>query len=419
MRGLQRGCRGGRVGGCGPYAACPAHLDQEPQQVAAAEHAGGHADGDLAGAEGALGGEVGRHQEGGAHQGGRDQGHARGAGEAAGQLRGGQGDEGDGAGRGGRGGGEQHRGQHGDEPDAFDAHPERPGRVVAHLGDAQVPRLDQQDGHQHRARAEQRPDLGPVAAVEGAADPDHCAGGVHEVRLDQQVAVDGREDRGAADADEHQPVALHPAAPRQRVDAEAGEQPAADGARGDLQGGAVQHHDDEQRAGRRALAEADDVGAAQRVAGDGLEGGPRHAQRGADQQRHHDPRQPQLPHDEVLARGAVPGEGAQHVGRRDVVVPRADEDDARGQGDEQQPDPDEGGPPVEAQREGAARAAQHGPGVLGAVHSSAVLPRRTRAMKTGPPRTAVTMPTWRSAGRASSRPSTSEPSSSTGDSTAA
>jgi hypothetical protein len=40
-------------------------------------------------------------------------------------------------------------------------------------------------------------------------------------------------------------------------------------------------------------------------------------------------------------------------------------------------------------------------------------------MKTGPPRIAVTIPTWISAGRATTRPMTSAPSSSTGDRTAA
>src|SRR5687767_1157587 len=51
-------------------------------------------------------------------------------------------------------------------------------------------------------------------------------------------------------------------------------------------------------------------------------------------------------------------------------------------------------------------------------HSSASLRRRTSATKNGEPTNAVTMPTWSSAGRATTRPMMSEPSSSIGASTA-
>ena len=51
-------------------------------------------------------------------------------------------------------------------------------------------------------------------------------------------------------------------------------------------------------------------------------------------------------------------------------------------------------------------------------HSSAIRRRRTKAMKTGAPMTAVTMPTSSSPGRATTRPMTSAPSSRIGASTA-
>jgi hypothetical protein len=164
--------------------------------------------------------------------------------------------------------------------------------------------LPEDHGQEDRAHAEQRPDLAPVTPVERAGHPHHRAGGVDEIGLGEQIAVDGGEHRGDTDTDQHQPVAVDALPPGQRVDRDPGQQTAADRSGGDGGRIALEEDDHGERPGRRALPEADHVRTAQRIAGDGLEDRSGQPEGRADQQPDQDARQPQVVDDEVL--GHVP-----------------------------------------------------------------------------------------------------------------
>ncbi|CAM5215924.1 hypothetical protein LSPH26S_04753 [Lysinibacillus sphaericus] len=116
-------------------------------------------------------------------------------GEPTGQLRRGQRHEGDGPGRRGRRGVEQHGTEHQDGTGALHRHAERVRRVVSHLQHPERPPVHEDQREQDHEQDEQRPDLGPVAPVEGAGEPDHRAGGVHQGGLGQEV-VDARGEHG-------------------------------------------------------------------------------------------------------------------------------------------------------------------------------------------------------------------------------
>ena len=109
----------------------------------------------------------------------------------------------------------------------------------------------------------------------------------------------GREQRDAeADADQHQPLAVDAAAPGQHVEQDGGEQRAGErrqrarptccrvpATRPPPYPDGAGEHDDGDRAERGTLGDAEDVGAGQRVAGEGLGQRAGQAERGADQDR--------------------------------------------------------------------------------------------------------------------------------------
>src|SRR5690606_36926393 len=174
----------------------------------------------------------------------------------------------------------------------------------------------------------------------------------------------------------------------------------------------------------------DNVGAAQRVAGHRLQDRAADAEHRTDEHRDEQPRQHERVDDEVA--GLVP-----HSGQRGQHLTEAERVLARGEGH----DHDEGDQHRRGERhgEGAWRDAHrqpahaHDPAGHGRVHTRCVrggvrggrcgghreasFRLRHRARNTGTPRTAVTMPTWISAGGAMIRPTRSAPTSRVGAST--
>ena len=126
----------------------------------------------------------------------------------------------------------------------------------------------------------------------------------------------------------------------------------------------------------------------------------------------HHPRQPQLVDDEVGGPGAAPGEGVEQFADRDRVV--TDHHGRRkGHGQQhEQTDRDQHRTPLQPEADAADGVDSRGwsgaeiEGLDGG-HSSANFRRRTRAMNTGAPINAVTMPTCTSPGRAITRPTMS------------
>ena len=128
-----------------------------------------------------------------------------------------------------------------------------------------------------RGDREQQPDReqqvgGPLpgAVVERAVQPHHHLRGGADVGPGEQVRRHRLEQRGAADPDQHEPVARRAAAPRHHVEGERDEQPAGQGEPGDALAPHAEHDDPQHRRGTRPGGDADDVGARQRVAQQGL-----------------------------------------------------------------------------------------------------------------------------------------------------
>lgn len=160
--------------------------------------------------------------------------------------------------------------------------------------------------------------------------------------------------------------------------------------------------DDRDGGQRRSAGDADDVRRDERVARDQLEDGASQAERGTGEQGGQRAREPEVEDDEAGGRVARAGEGREHVERRDGELPERDAHRQREQrrgrdGEQHAQDPD-----VEPQR---CRPAPHGHPPP--AHSATILRRRTSQMKNGAPSSAVTIPTSSSAGRATTRPSTS------------
>ncbi len=176
--------------------------------------------------------------------------------------------------------------------------------------------------------------------------------------------------------------------------------------------GDARQHDHRDRTERGTLVDAEDVGAGERVAGEGLGQGAGQAERQADQDRDQGLGEPQLHHDEPLAGVATAEERRDHVRHRDLEVTHGEVDrDEHGQDDEAE-DGDEAGADRDQPRGGtdAQRVGQGGGGLADRrtrAHIRTIRLRRTSTMKTGPPTSAITMPTCSSAGRTTTRPMTS------------
>src|SRR5690606_25131927 len=176
-------------------------------------------------------------------------------------------------------------------------------------------------------------------------------------------------------------------------------------------------------AGRRASAEADHVGAAERVAGDRLEDRPRDTEAGPRQGRDPETRGAGRQKDPLLAAAALDSKDARKLTHRDAELADRERHETGQQchGHERDRDDDgtraddDGDPAAESEHAGVShprgarrRRRRHSP----------TLPRRTAAMRNGAPTKAVTAPTMSSPGRATTRPMTSEPITSTGPRTA-
>ena len=120
--------------------------------------------------------------------------------------------------------------------------------------------------------------------------------------------------------------------------------------------------DDEDPAGGRAGREADEVGAAQRVARRGLEDRARGRQAGSHGRRGDDPGKALLEQEVGLGAGAVSGEDAGDAARGDLIWARRQSGDGDEEGDPQQPDGHREGAAVHEQR---ASAGQRDPAVSG------------------------------------------------------
>ena len=172
----------------------------------------------------------------------------------------------------------------GDDQDAelgdLQAHAEPAGRVVAEQH--RVQRADQQQGSGRRDQQRQhdRPDVLPAARGERAAQPHLRAGGVLDAGVDQQVRRAGGQRRAQADADQHQPLDVEAASPGEDVEQQrrspapprrpraARRAPAADPVTSPPPYPlAPETTITATAAERRAVGDAEDVGAGQRVAG--------------------------------------------------------------------------------------------------------------------------------------------------------
>ena len=123
--------------------------------------------------------------------------------------------------------------------------------------------------------------------------------GRFDVGCGQQVVVEGSEHLPQGDTAQHEGVPADPAPHGQQHDHRRRGGAADDRTRpGDQGTGGDEHQNGEQATRRRAPRETDDVGAAQRVAGDALEDRARHPEHATDDDRPHHPRQPLLENDE-------------------------------------------------------------------------------------------------------------------------
>ena len=320
------------------------------------------------------------------------------------------------------------RHQHQGQPGAPDPDAERGRGVGAELEQAQAATEHERHRHQHGEGDADRADVLPPAAVERAGQPHGGALNLVDLGAGDQVVGDGGDGEADADPDQDQAIALHAALPGAQVDQRRCQQAAEQGPGRDLGAAAAHDHDREHRSERGAGVEADDVGRGQWVVGQRLEDRARHGEGGTDQDAGEDARQAQRLDDELGVFAAAAEQGGDDVADRDREVTDADRPAADDHDQRRQHEADADGACVEPHR--PMPRPQHAPGDDaprrlgrrrdrdGGGHSCAIRTRRTRITNAGPPIAAVMMPTWTSEGRATTRPATSQVSSTTGPSTA-
>ena len=209
--------------------------------------------------------------------------------------------------------------------------------------------------------------------------------------------------RGDADARPARAGARGRPAPGERVERAPAVSAPASAASGTDTAPLDAEHDQRDRGERRAAGDADDVGRDERVARDVLEDGAGDPERGAGQQAGQRARQPQVEHDEVRRAVARAGQRGDDVERRDRELAQRDARDERRD--------------VAASSARPARRATRQVEAAAPGHSATSRRRRTSQMKNGAPSERRHDPDAESAGRASTRPSTSLASSSTAPST--
>jgi hypothetical protein len=148
-----------------------------------------------------------------------------------------------------------------------------------------------------------------------------------------------------ADADDDEPVPGQTAAVGQPVYHCRRGQPAEQGTGGHGVVAAAQARDHHQCTGVRARVDADDVGTAERVAGERLEDRSCHAEGGSDQQRHQHARHPPLEDDHAVEGRVRPEQHTEDVGRRHGILAETDLHEANQYRGEQQRQHDRSGHP--------------------------------------------------------------------------
>src|SRR5690606_36410874 len=418
----------------------PGLAHEEPHEVEAAEAHGHDAHGELGGRERALRDEVARGEQHGSHDGGGEEAHARRAREAARELRRGERDERDGSGRGRGEGRERDADDDEREPHPFGAQAEGGRGVVPELEQPHARREPREREHEEDGEHARGRRLRPRRAVERPGAPHRGRHRGLEVGCDDEPLVDGREHRGHGDAHDDEAEPLDPAPVREQVHGGGGEDAPDERARRDARVPAADHEDHDERARVGAGAEPDDVGAAERVAGDRLEDRAARAERRAEHESEEGARQAPLHDDEAHRSVHGAHERVEHLRHAERVVARRQRDDAEREPDERERRAHRERPHVEpeahapAERPDDARGAAEAAAVPSAVghararghrvpdgraHSPLAEERRTSATSTGAPTNAVTMPTCSSPGETTTRPTTSDTSSRTGASTAA
>ena len=144
---------------------------------------------------------------------------------------------------------------------------------------------------------------------------------------------------------------------------------------------------------------------------------PESAERDADQDRAEHARQPQVADDELRARVAAARQRADHVARRDRELARSDRDHRQREQSTRE-DRADARPAAGARAARRPADAPRAVAVDAALTGAAIRLRRTSAMNTGVPSTAIITPAGSSLGRTITRPITSATSSSAAPSTA-
>lgn len=237
----------------------------------------------------------------------------------AGDLGAGQRHEADRPAHGGDGGDEDHADGDEAEPGRLRAHAVGGRRVVAELQLAQVRRERAEPRGAEREDDERGQQLGPLHEVERPGAPHRDRHGQLGPGAQQDPAVDGGEHGRDADPDDDEPVALDAAPVGEQVDADGRAEAADEGPSGRRPHPAAEHGDGDDDARVGARGEADDVGRAEWVVGEGLEDGARQRQRGTEADRGDDARG--APAADDRPREAVAGEQGPHdPGRAQRVV---------------------------------------------------------------------------------------------------
>jgi hypothetical protein len=144
------------------------------------------------------------------------------------------------------------------------------------------------------------------------------------------------QDRGDSDADDDEPEALDAAPVGQQVDGARAQETAGDRAarRGEVRVADERDHDE--GAGVRAGGEADDVGRAERIAGERLEDRPRKRESRAEDERDEHARQPPLEHDGGVESTVAREHRPHHLDDAQRVVAGAERDE--GEHDDREPE---------------------------------------------------------------------------------
>src|SRR5699024_9593343 len=269
----------------------------------------------------------------------------------------------------------------------------------------------------------------PCHAREGARPPESDRHRVVDIGPGDQVGVDRAEHRRDPDPDDDESEPLDALSIGQHVDHRGGEEPTEDRCRGDRP--VVAGSDDQDGHHHRGVGagvEADHVRGAERVARQGLEDRSSDPEEGAEGDCGDGDRKSPLQSDDPVETLAATAENPQYLADRQGVVADGERDDRQpqGEGDEHRRDRQEtnadtardaaepegagGVPEVEVRTLGGGLR-----GVpLGRGHKPLAFRRRSRAISTGAPITAVTRPTSISPGRAITLPTTSAASTRTG-----